>query len=98
MTCLNNNVDILIPYKLPSSGLEEIPPKEIQYCETDQVRMRQTHPIILVITSDFFLLKKKKNSLAPTKQLLVKRAWLVKCAKENINTVTFYLIGKTKNL
>lgn len=37
MTCLNNNVDILIPYKLPSSGLEEIPPKEIQYCETDQV-------------------------------------------------------------
>ena len=37
MTCLNNNVDILIPYKLPSSGLEDIPPKEIQYCETDQV-------------------------------------------------------------
>ena len=62
MTCLNNNLDILIPYKLPSSGLEEIPPKEIQYCETDQVKMRQTHPIILVITSDFFLLKKKKFS------------------------------------
>ena len=97
MTCLNNNVDILIPYKLPSSGLEEIPPREIQYCETDQVKMRQTHPIILVITSDFFLLKKKKFS-APTKQLLVKRACLVKCAKENINTVTFYLTGKTKNL
>jgi len=92
MTCLNNNVDTLIPYKLLSSGLEEIPPKEIQYCETDQVNETSSSHDTRNYINFFF------KSLAPTKQLLVKRACLVKCAKENINTVTFYLIGKTKNL